>query len=322
MTNMSSVIASVPVFIFCLSGTSTILAQDYPSRPIKYIVADAPGTTGDTIGRILAPEMTKAIGQPVIIENKPGAGNRIGFEYVAKLQPADGYTFAAVTVETLALLPVTAKNIPFDPLKDLPPFMVIGDARLVFASSSSSTWKNFAELVANIKANPGKLNYGASAPVVRFPMEALIGALGVNVVHIPYATAASFTQSLVAGDIQMGFVGELPARALGGKLRVLAVTGDQRRAPFLDVPTFVELGHPQIPDVSYSFNARDGTPKSATDKLYMAAQQALKLPEVRASFEKIGFNVNEKPAGAAVNMLAQRAKLFAEIAKRVGVQPE
>lgn len=305
-----------------VSGAGVAAAQDFPVKPIKYVVADAPGTTGDTVARILAPGMTKLIGQPVVIENKPGAGNRIGFEYVAKGLPADGYTFAAVTVETLALMPVTIKDLQFDPMKDLPPLIGLGGGRLVFGLSSKLPWKTFNDLVAYAKANPGKLNYGASTAIVRFPMEALIGNLGVKVVHVSYSSSAAFTRGLVAGDVQMGFVGELPAKALGEQLRVLAVTGEQRRAPYLDVPTFVELGHPQIPDVNYSLNVRSGTPKAATDKLYSAASQALKQPEVRSAFEKIGFHINEKPTEGAASMLAERARLFAEIAKRVGIRPE
>ena len=114
----------------------------------------------------------------------------------------------------------------------------------------------------------------------------------------------------------------MEAIALGEKMQVLAVTGEQRRAPFLGVPTFVELGLPQISDVNYSLNVRSGTPKAATDRLASAASDALKQPEVMASFQKIGFHINVKSSEAAAIMLAERAKLFSDIAKRVGIKPE
>lgn len=315
---LSLLISSVSVF-----GTGFATAQDYPTKLIKWIVPNAPGVIEDILARVIAPEMSKFLGQSIIVENKPGAESIIGYEYVAKQVPADGYTLVSVHVQGLVTLPVTVKDLRFDPLKDLPPLIVLSEARYVFGSAFRLPWKTLNELAAYAKANPGKLNYGSSNSNLRLSAEVVIRDLGLNVVHIPYKAGAAYVLALTAGDeVQMGFLNEAAAIRLGEKFRVLAVTGEQRRAPFGDVPTFAELGLTRIPSVSFSLNVPAGIPKAAFDKLYAAASRALQLPEVKARFAKLGLEIAEQTPEAAAKNLAETAKLYADIAKKVGIQPE
>lgn len=301
---------------------ASTLAQDYPSRLIKLIIVNAPGTSSDLAARAIAPEMSKVLGQPIVVENKAGANSLIGFEYVAKQEPADGYTMVALNVTSLATLPLIVKDLRFDPTRDLPPIMDISEGRYIFGSAASVPWKSFKELVVHAKANPGKLNYGASSSGTRLPTEALIRAVGVDVVHVPYSNARSYVQGLVAGDVQMGFVNEQIATSMGGKFRALAVTGERRLPAFNDAPTFAELGVPQIRGISNSLNVRAGTPKHAIDRLHAAASRALQQPEIKAQFAKIRLEIIADTPEAAARRLAEEAQFFGDIGRKIGIRPE
>ena len=223
-----SCFARLVIGAICTLGAAPTPAQDYPSKPIRYIVPNTPGVIVDTVARVMAAEMGKNLGQPMVVENKPGGNHAVGFEYVAKQAPADGYTVVSVLVPSMAILPVTAKELRFDPLKDLPPVIGLAEGKYVFGSAASQPWKTLAELAAAAKASPGKLNFGESSPPVYLLAELLLRDLGLNVVHIPYSSGGGYLQAIVAGEVQMGFVGEGSAIGFGDKYRVLGVTGAQR----------------------------------------------------------------------------------------------
>lgn len=319
---MNSVLKTVAAILASQLLLCSAQSQDFPSRPIRIVVPNSPGVIADVVPRVLGPEMAKVLGQPIIIENRPGANYALGLEIVAKQAPADGYTISSVNVETLATLPVTLKELRFDPGSDLPPFAGLVESKFLFGSNPKFPWKSFQEMVANAKANPGKLNYGASAPIQRLLTGMLLKDTGINVVFIPYSGGGPFIQGLLAGDIQMGFVGEGSATGFGDKFRVLAVTGDARSVRYPDVPTFKELGHPNITGISYSFNVRSGTPKTVQDKLYKATTHALSVPEVKAHMAKLSLDITNQSPEVATRILAQQIKLFSEVAAQVGIKPE
>ncbi len=304
--------------LFAIGAT----AQEFPTKPIRWIVTITPGVTQDLIARRLAPDMAKFLGQPVVVENKPGADSIIGYEYVAKQVPADGYTIATASVSNLAILPLTVKGLKFDPLKDLPPIIGIADTRLVLGSAAGLPWKNFIEMVANARANPGKLNYGSVNMHIRMLQDTFIRELGLSLVNIPYSGGTNFLQALMAPDIHFGFIGDALALSYGDKFRPLAVTGAARLPAFPAVPTFSELGFPQIRGVSYSMNGPSGMPKVAVTKLYEATSRTLKLPEVREYFAKLRLEIHDLNPEAAAAELAEEARSFAAIAKKIGVQPQ
>ena len=304
-----------------LLAASRAGAQDFPNKPVHFIVPYGAGATLDIVARVVGQEMAKSLAQPVVVENKPGADAIIGFEYVAKQVPADGYTIMIAAVSGLATLPLTVKALRFDPLADLPPVLGMVEGRYILTASTKLPVKTFTEFVAYAKANPGKLNFGASSTTVRLQTEALLRELGINVVYVPYKSGPTYIQAIESGEIQLGFVAEGSAMSMGERARILAVTGYKRSENFRDVPTFVELGLPGIRGVSYSLNMRVGTPKTAIDRIQAAAAQALAQPDVKAQLLKMGLDPVAQPADAAARRLAEEARAFGDVARKAGIQP-
>ncbi|MSP98210.1 MAG: tripartite tricarboxylate transporter substrate binding protein, partial [Betaproteobacteria bacterium] len=232
--------------IVCMLATGWAQAQDYPFKPIRLIVADSPGASWDIVARLVAPDMFRFIGQPIVVENRPGGSYTIGLGYVANQAPPDGYTIAIAAIPGLAILPLTMKDLRFEPLKDLQSVITLVEGRIVLGTSSQFAWKNFGQLIAQARAAPGKLNYGLSGANSRLQMEAIVRAAGVDIVFVPYKAGAVYLQGLVSGEVQMGILSEVSAGSYGERMRVLAVTGEQRSMHFPDVPTFAEIGRPEI----------------------------------------------------------------------------
>lgn len=306
----------------CATFISAAAAQEFPSRPITIVVANGPGGATDLVPRILAPEMSKALGQPVLVENRPGANNLIGFEYVAKTAPADGYTLLTVTDTNFSILPLTVKDIRITPVNDLPAVIGVARSRLVLASSPAEPWTDFNGMVAYAKANPGKLNYASSSSSTRLQTEAMNGEKGIKVVYVPYSTTGAGMQSILSRESNMGLMNEGQATPMGDKLRVLAVSGNARSPAFPNTPTFGEVGVTQVGGFTIYLNVRSGTPKAVMDKLQAAASQALKSPDVRAQIAKLELETIAQPGADADKDLAKQAKQFADIGKQIGLKPE
>lgn len=320
---MNRTLTNLLAVFLALSATFACYGQQFPSRPLRIIVPNTAGSPPDVVARIVSPQLSAYLGQPIVIEVKPGAATIIGHEYVAKQVPADGYTIAIVSTSGLALLPVTVKDLRFDALTDLPPFVTLVESRYAFITSSTLQWKTFTELISFAKSNPGKLFYGASAPSVRLPVEVIVQELNLAVTHVPYTSGGGpYFQALAAGDVHMGFVAESVATNLGDKVRVLAVTGQGKSKLFTGAPTFRELGFPQIRGFSFSLNAPAGTPPANLDKLYTAASQALQQSDVKSQLSKLQYDIIDAPRSLAVKDFQEQAKLFASIAKKAGIKPE
>lgn len=314
---------AMAVAFACVALAGHAHAQAFPSKPIRFIVPEQPGGSPDTAARAMAPEISKLLGQPVVIEYKPGAGQLIGLEYVAKNVPADGYTVLMASATNLAILPVTTKDLRFDPLKDLPPVIWIGDGNLLLVSPAKMPWKSVQELIAYAKANPGKVNFGSPNAIVRLASESFVAGTGIQAMLVPYSSSGVFFQALAAGeDLHFGFVSIASALTLGDRIKILAQTGDKRRPLFQDAPTFNELGLPQIRGLSWTLNVPAATPAPVIEKLHAATSAVLKNPNVRASLEKMQLDVVDRPPDAAARALADNARQFAEIAKSIGYKAE
>ena len=298
------------------------LAQDYPSRPIRFVVPTTPGSTGDLVARVLGSEMSKVIGQPIIVENKPGANQIIGLEHVARQSPADGYTVGIVGVDGMALLPLTTRDMRFDPMKDLVMVAGIAEARYVLAGPPARPWKNFAELVAHAKANPGKLNYGSSVHQVRFPVMLIMQALGLDMLHVPYSGGRPYEQALLAGTLDLGILTEGSASRSGNEFLLFATTGQQRIAVRPNVPTFAELGFPRVKGPSYGVSVRAGTPRPIIEKLANTVTATLERPETKGAMEKLFLRVVIEKSDAAAKNLADTFGFYSEFAKKVDLKPE
>ncbi len=322
MLNKCRILFSSFLIGTCATAITPARAQDYPNKAVRFVVPYGAGATLDLVARVVGQELAKILGQAVVIENKPGADAMIGFEYVAKQVPADGYTIVIAAVSGLATLPLTSKSLRFDPLKDLPPVVGMVEGKYILTTPATFSAKTFAEFVAMAKASPGKLNYGASSTTVRLQTDALMRELGLNVVYVPYRSGPNYIQALATNEIQLGFMSESSAISIADRSRVLAVTGARRSEAFPNAPTFAELGMPGVMGVAYSLNLRAGTPKPIVDRLQAATQQALRVPEVRTALAKMGLDAVAQSSEVAAKRLADEARMFAEVAKRAGIKPE
>ena len=296
-------------------------AQDFPNRPVTIVAAGAPGLPVDIVARLLAPAMAQSLGQAVVVENKLGAGSLIGYEYAAK-RPPDGYTIASVSVVQLASLPVAVKSLRFDPLKDLPPFIGVAEGKVFLCATTNVPWKTFKEMVVYAKANPGKVNFGVSAPNTVLLAHALLRDLAVDGVQVPYSSANPLILDLIAGNVHMAFIGESAVPPIASRLRIIATSGARRSPQFPDVPTFTELGISNQPGLGYSFNAPAGTPRDVVTKLNRAVAFALDQPDNKARLAQMQLEVTNVGGDAANKDFLQQAKVFSDVAARVGYVPQ
>ena len=280
-----------PLFLFVIC--STAFAQSYPSQPIKLIVGFTPGTGIDIIARTVGQKLSERVGQPVVVENKPGASGNIGTDLVAKAKP-DGYTLL-VTVSTFAMVPGLFKALPFDPLKDFQPISVAAWGSLLLAATPGAKITSVEQLIREARANPGKLNYGS--PGVGTPhhlaMELFKNITGTRITHVPYKGTAGAITDLLGGQISVMFVPihvALP-HVKAGKLVALAVGGAKRHPTAPDVPTLVEQGVSTLEvDLWYGFMAPRETPRPIVDKLNGELKAILALPDIQSSFAAQGLD--------------------------------
>src|SRR6478752_38295 len=242
ITAMRKIIAAVALLI-----AASAYAQSYPAKPIHLIVPFPPGGGNDTVARAIAQQISPELGQPVVIDNKPGAGGSVGAELAAKA-PADGYTLFLAGVGSHVVNPNVHKKLGYDPLKDFAPITLIASAPSVLVVNPKVPAQNIAEFTAYARANPGKLNYasngtGSAAQLAAAMYETMAG---VKMVHVPYKGIAPAMTDLLSGEVQLmfGTVVALVPHIQAGKLRPLAVTSRQRSALLPDVPTLRESGLP------------------------------------------------------------------------------
>ncbi len=267
-------------------------AQAFPNKPLTMVVPYAPGGTGDILGRVLAQEMGKVLGQSIVIDNKAGAGGNLGADLVARSARPDGYT-VLFTATSLASNVSLMKKMPFDPLKDLAPVAgPIGLQNLVIVNPALPV-KDMRELVAYARANPGKLAYGSSGHGTSNHLAAALLELqaGVEMLHVPYKSAGEALPSLIGGQTQL-MVDLMPSaiqQVRSGKLRALAVTGAKRSPALPELPTVAEAGVP-----GYEFSAWFGlfapaaTPRDVVGQLNAAAARAMATPEFQARMAELG----------------------------------
>lgn len=293
-------------------------AQNYPAKPITLIVPFPAGSTTDLVGRILQDELARAIGQTVVIENRGGAGGGVGSEAVARAAP-DGYTLLMGTIGTHSINPAVYAKINYDPIKDFEPVIQFGTAPNVLVVNPDLPVKSVAELIAYIKANPGKVNYGSSG---NGTSNHLSGAMfvarnGLQATHIPYKGGAEAITGLLRGDLQFMFYHYLPllGHIKEGKLRAIANTNATRLSALPDVPVMKESGMNDF-EVSAWFGvwAPAKTPKDVVTKLNQAVLKIISTPEVKAKLLAQGI---DPVAGAPEDLLKLNQAELARWSKAV-----
>jgi tripartite-type tricarboxylate transporter receptor subunit TctC len=295
-------------------------AQTYPSRPIRLVVADAAGGAPDQLGRLVTENLSKNLGQSVVVENRPGAGGVLGAELAAKSAP-DGYTLLLTTTAIYAILPNLRKNLPYDPVRDFVPITRIATASNVLVVNNELPAKNITQLVKLAKEKPGALNY-ASAGVgtpAHLAGEMLNLLADIKVVHVPYKGAAPALTDVIAGNAQYIITSPLAAGAHmnGGRVRALATTGTERNPALPDLPTIAETVPGYEITQTWGIVVPAGTPHDIVNKLSTEMVKVMNQADVKAKVLATGATpVGDSPAEFEAFMAKERQRLGDVITKR------
>ena len=275
--------------------TDVAHAQAYPNKPIRIMVPFPPGGSTDIMARNLATELSKSLGQPVVVENKAGANGNIGSAEVAKAAP-DGYSLLLTGVGTNAINHSLYPSMPYDSLRDFEHITLLAEGPNVLLVNPNFPAKSVQELIALAKAQPGKLNYGSNGngSSGRLAMEMLRQATGIDMVHVPYKGGGPSMLALIAGEVPMLFTNQDQAlpQVKAGKVRAIGVASEKRNPAYPDVPTIAEQGIPGFAAVSwFGLSAPAKTPPDIIKKLHAETVKAINQPEFRSKLEANGFVV-------------------------------
>jgi len=307
-----------------LCGAFAANAQ-YPNKPVKIIVPLAAAGTGDTLARAVADAMAKELGQPVIVENKPGAGGLVGTEMVAASAP-DGYTLLAVSPSHVINPALHAKKT-YDPLKDFETITVMANTHQVIVAHPSTPASTLKELIDYAKKNPGKLTYGSAGlgSATHLNMELFKSMAGIDILHVPYKGSTQARQDVLAGQVNLAMDGLLPVQPLikDGRLRALAITSSRRAQSNPEIPTIAEAGVPgYASDTWYGLLVPAKTPKEIVATLQQAAVKGLHSAQVRERFAKLGAEAVGNTPEEFARLLAQEQKTWTKVVKDSGAKAE
>jgi len=283
-------------------------AQSYPNKTIRILVGFAPGGSTDIVARLIAQEMTKNVGQQVVVDNRPGAGGNIAAELTSKAPP-DGHTLFACTTGVFAIQPFLYSKLPYDPDKGLAPVTQTGSLPYIIVMHPSLPAKNVKEFIAIAKARPGQINYASSGIGTASHLSAALfaSAAGINMVHVPYKGTGNAMSDLLAGQVVLLFdqpVSSLPL-VQAGKLRVLGISSGRRFSTLKDIPTIAEQGLPGFEAISWAgICAPGGTPKPIVDRIYNEVAKVLKVPELRDRLLRDGI----EPVGSTPEQYTEHIK--------------
>lgn len=299
------------------------MAQNYPSRTVKLVVPYPPGSTPDALARIVGEGLSKRINQPVVIDNKAGAGGMIGAKAVSEA-PADGNTLLMYTPAWSASKIFIKKPLVSAP-DGLEPVTMVAEGSIAFTAAGALPAKSFNEMVTYAKANPGKVNFGTTGLGDSLLYAHLIQReKGIKFEAIQYKGSAEYITAMMANDVQVAFTPQysmLPY-VKDGKLKILAVTGDKRSKIFPDVPTFNEVGLPKVRNNWFSLFAPRGTSPELVEKLNADLTAVIKSPEISKRIQDIYFD----PVGSSAEQLRNRIQTeiqeWTSLAKQVGIEPQ
>lgn len=296
-------------------------ADDYPSRPIHLIITSPAGSLIDVLGRIYAQEMSARLGQPMVVDNRPGAMTQLGTDALVHADP-DGYTLMIGPSE-LAMLPVEKKNYPYDPTRDVTPVALVTTSWTVFAIYPKLPPQTLPEFIDYAKARPGKLHYGTNGVggALQIAVEMLKLKTGIDLVHVPYHGGEQAANDAIAGQIEMVSMGLASARvAEGGRLRILAQTGPARHPLFPDVPTTAEYGLPDVRmDTWFGLVAPPKTPAAIVERLDRATAEVEQQQSFREHLEKIGCAPAYKAHADFATFIAADLKKWQKLIPALGI---
>lgn len=300
-------------------------ADDYPSKPIKIIVPYPGGQASDTITRLVSERLGKALGQPVVVDNRPGAGGNIGTDAGAKAPP-DGYTLTIAT----AALPISKhvyRKLPFDPAKDFVPITLMTITPLVLVTRTSLPVKDVADLVALAKKDPGKITFASSGPGTSHQLsgELFKSLAGIEMLHVPYKGSPPAHVDLMGGSVDIMFDNIVPVapHIKAGRLRALAVTTKTRASALPDVPTMAEAGYPNFEATAwFGLLAPAGTPRPIVDRLNKEVVAILTSPDIKERLDGMGATVVADKPEEFGRFMANEINKWGPVVKRANIELE
>jgi len=319
-------VASIAVAVIATLGAASARAQAYPSKPIRIIIAQAPGSATDVISRVVGNRLQEALGQPVIIEARPGAGGAVGTEAAARSAP-DGYTLFMANNSTHGSNPALYAKLPYDAVNDFAPITLVAAVPYVLVVDPSLPVKSVQDLIALAKSQPGKMNYASAGngSTHQFCGELLKSMSGIDVLHVPYKGSPPAIAGLLGGEVSLMFANltDIGSQIRGGKVKALAVTVTKRAGLLPEVPTMSEAGLPGF-DIGSWFGllAPAGTPAPIVSRLNAETVKVLGRSDVQATLGAQGLElVPSSPEQFSAHIKSEIAK-FSRIAKAANIKAE
>jgi tripartite-type tricarboxylate transporter receptor subunit TctC len=312
--------------ILLLLGLSfPAFAQDWPARPVKFVSPYPPGGSVDPLARLLAAKLTDSLKQNFLVENRTGASGIIGTDYVAKSAP-DGYTFCFI-FDTHAVHQALQPKLPFDPVKDFAPVMLVGYAPMAITTAASKPYKAFADVIAAAKAKPDTVTMGnvGNGSLGHLTTIVLNQAAGVKLVPVPYKGGGPLSIDVMGGQVELAMASTAAQaqHVKSGKMRALALTGDRRSRTMPDVPTLKELGIDVSANAWWGILAPAGTPKPIIDKLVVELRKAIALPEVQATLnDTLGMEVITLGPDATQKWIQDAIARWGKVVRDNGIRAE
>ena len=302
-------------------------AQTYPNKPIRWIVPYTGGGITDVVTRVVTQKIQTALGQPIVVDNRPGANSILGADIAAKA-PADGYTMLTVIAGHAANATLYSGKLPFDPVKSFAPISLAAIAPLIMTANTNFPAKDVRELIAHARANPGKVNFGSSGigAAAHLTTELLKQTTGIDMVHIPYKGTAPALTALMANDIQI--LVDVPSTLMphvrGGKIKALAMFSAKRlQGDAAVVPTMAEAGGPPLESSTWvMFMAPAGTPREIVTRLSAETAKAINQSDIRERFTQIGIEPGGGTPEQAAKFLADEIAKWAKVINTAGVKAE
>ncbi|MEY4155885.1 MAG: hypothetical protein RJB64_606 [Pseudomonadota bacterium] len=315
---------SCVVLGLALGGSSTLQAQGaWPTKAVRLVVPYAPGGANDILARLLADKLTASLGQPVVVENKPGAGAVVGTELVAKAAP-DGYTLLVAASGPMVFNQVLLAKPPYNSVSDFAPVSMVGAFPLILGVIDSSPARNFNDLVQWSKANPKNSNYSYPAASFQLVMELIKSRSGLLALNVPYPGSAPSINAVMTQEVQMTLIDSGPISSLlkAGKLRALAVTSEQRMPAYPQVPTLKEQGIDLAVNLWAGVFAPAGTPAPIVKRLEEEVARIMRLPETQERLAKIDIRPVGGSAAELGRTLTQEIELWQQVAKANNIKPQ
>ena len=324
---MKRVLSTFAAFVTTVSlFAGAALAQSWPGKPVRIIAPFAPGGTADTLGRLVAQKLTESFKQNFVVENRPGAGGVIGSELVARAAP-DGYTLVVSGVASHCIAPALSKSFPFDPVRDFTHIALFGGPPGVLVVNPGLPARDLKEFIALASSQPGKLSYGSPGNGTQGHLiaEHFRQLTGIDMVHVPYKGASLAVADLIAGHLLVTSTTLTTAatQIKAGRARALAVSSISRVPDFPDVPTFAELGYPNLTaSIWFSLSGPPGMPPEIVNRLNAEVRRALRLPDVRERLRPEGIEPGDLDPQAFTAFVAAELKRWEPVVRASGARTD